>query len=149
MRYTYLKHKSDRSLVLKCDCDHNPLVEEKLIGLRPKSPAAYLRFPDGFIGVYPSPAGPVLFVNDQKYLFTDPSWQVSVAKFGTMNEVTFTGFAGGDLNFRYPAVELDPLDPWSEEEFDDLFIWLTTHKDSSSLIRMWTMEDPAAGPDVS
>lgn len=144
MKYIYVKHEYDHDLVLKCDHHHTPITEEKLVGTRPKSPASYLKFAGGFIGVYPSLARPVFFVNDRKYLFTDPSWHISVAKYGPENEVTFTGLVDGDIAFRYPAAELDPFNPWSDEEHEDFFIWLRTYKDDPETIRMWTKEDPAA-----
>jgi hypothetical protein len=149
MRYIYVKHEYDRSLVLKCDRHYIPIAEEKLVGDRPNCFASYLGFPGGFLGTYPSPAGPIFFVNNQKYLFTDPSWHISVAKYGPENEVTFTGLIDGKLVFRYPAVELDPINPWSDEEHDDFFIWLMTHKDDPYTIRILTIDESVdASSDV-
>ncbi|HEV7813496.1 MAG TPA: hypothetical protein VGP06_00165 [Janthinobacterium sp.] len=89
--------------------------------------------------------GPILFINGSKYPFTDPSWKVVVQKNARINEVRFTGPEQKNLTFAYPAVELDPMDPWSEESFDDFFIWLTTKRDDQEFIEMWT-ESRDCGP---
>jgi hypothetical protein len=138
MENIYIRHKNNKDCVLLCDENYNPIDEEAAGTTRPRNKAFYVRFPDGFIGVYSSDQGPVLFVNANKFLFTDPSWSVSVRKKGTQNEVKFVDLFPVPQAFECPAVELDPLDPWSEEQFDDFFIWLTKKRDDREFIDMWT-----------
>ncbi len=138
MGYVYLRHKNDRRCVLVCDRNYNPISEEDVGQGKPRNKAFYVKFPGGFVGVYSSVEGPVLFVNEGKSLFTDPSWAVSVHRQAGVNEVSFIGLAQGTLVFEYPVVELDPLDPWSEEQFDDFFIWLTKKRHDREFIDMWT-----------
>lgn len=138
MAYVYIRHKNDRSLLLSCDENYTPLAERHAGINKPRSKAFYVGFPGGFAGVYASPDGPTLFVNADKHLFHDPSWDVSVRKMGKNNQVSFTGLAQGPLTFEYPVVELDPLDPWSEEAFDDFFIWLAAKRNDQEFIQMWT-----------
>ncbi|WP_141676586.1 hypothetical protein [Pseudomonas bananamidigenes] len=133
-----LRHKSDRRFLLLCDEKYNPISEERSGQGVPRNKAFYVRFPGGFMGVYSSPEGPVFFVNDHKMLFSDPAWRVSVHKKMDVNEVFFAGLTKGDLAFEYSVVELDPLDPWSEEEFDDFYIWLTKKRNNREFIDIWT-----------
>ena len=140
MEHIYIRHKNDRGLVLLCDATYGPVAEKATGNAKPRNKAFYVRFPDGFIGVYSSVHGPVLFVNSSKYLFIDSSWSVSVQKKGALNEVKFAGLDQGSRSFQfeYAAVELDPLDPWSEEQFDDFFIWMTKKRCDREFIGMWT-----------
>lgn len=138
MNHIYMRHKNDRRLVLLCDKNYNPISEEYIGKNEPRSKAFYVGFCDGFIGVYSSVEGPVLFINDCKYLFADPSWNIRVQKNLGVNEVSFVGLDQSSLVFEYSAVELDPLDPWSEEQFDDFFIWLTNKRHDQEFIEMWT-----------
>jgi hypothetical protein len=133
-----LQHKYDRRFVLLCDKNYNPISEENADQKKTRNKAFYVRFPDGFIGVYSSLEGPVLFVNDDKKLFNDPTWSVSVKKRAEVNEVSFGGLSNEALVFEYPVVELDLLNPWSEEPFDDFFIWLTSKRDDREFIEIWT-----------
>lgn len=138
MEHIYIRHKNDKSLVLSCDKNYNPLREESAGANKPRNKAFYVKFHGDFIGVYSSIHGPVLFVNANKHLFTDPSWSVSVQKKGGQNEVAFVGLGQGLEAFEYPVVELDPLDPWSEDLFDDFFIWLEKKRWDREFIDMWT-----------
>jgi hypothetical protein len=145
MNKIYIRNKTDKNLVLLCDSEYTPISEETAEHKPAQDKAFYVKFPGGFIGVYSSMNGPILFINGSKYPFTDPSWKVVVQKNARINEVRFTGPEQKNLTFAYPAVELDPMDPWSEESFDDFFIWLTTKRDDQEFIEMWT-ESRDCGP---
>jgi len=138
MATIYIRNKNDRNLLLACDENYDPLSEEVAGTNEPRSKAFYIRFAGGVVGVYSSSQGPVAFVNSEKRLFTDPGWSVSVQRMGATNEVSFTGLGDEISTFEYPTVKLDPLDPWSEEDFDDFFIWLTRKRNDQEFIRMWT-----------
>ncbi|HZV64532.1 MAG TPA: hypothetical protein VFG03_06455 [Telluria sp.] len=102
------------------------------------SEAAYVTFPDGYIGVYSSKDGPVLFVNNKKYLFTDQSWKISVREGSVNNKVRLSALNQSDIEFEYSKPVLDVLDPWSEKQFDDFYIWLSQKRDNREFIGMWT-----------
>lgn len=138
MEYIVFQHKSDRRFVLLCDEDYNPIIEEESGQREPRNKALYASFAGGFAGVYSSIEGPVLFVNRSKILFSDPSWSVSVKKNGDTNKVKFSGLNSSVLEFEYPAVKLDAMDPWSEEQFDDFFIWLTNKRHDREFMDVWT-----------
>lgn len=138
MEYFYLQNKTDRCFALLCDQDFNPILEQEIGEKRPRNKAFYVGFSGGFIGVYSSVEGPVLFVNRGKYLFTDWSWDVSIKKMAGVNEAEFTGLGQCALIIEYLPVELDSLDPWSEEQFDDFYIWLVNKRHDREFIGMWT-----------
>lgn len=138
MKNLFLRNKNNKSVLLKCDDQFKPLVEMPIGQLRPRDKAFYVGVPDGYIGVYSSKNGPVLFINNDQYLFVDPIWKVSVKEGLVNNEVWFSNLMAHDLHFEYKKVELDPLDPWSEKQFDDFFIWLSSKRDNREFIDMWT-----------
>jgi hypothetical protein len=138
MSAIYVRHKNVPGRVLVCDSDYRPLSEEISAQYKPRNKAFYTACAAGFIGVYSSSRGPVLFINERKFLFADAAWSVSVQKGGATNRVTFTGLEQEPLTFDVPVTELDPLDPWSEEQFDDFFLWLETKRSDRELIAMWT-----------
>lgn len=140
MSYVYIMNKNDHEKILICDENINPISERVDKNIAPRSKAFYVKFPGGYIGAYASMGGPMLFLNNEKYNFKDSSWGVSVRKGGKVNEACFYGFSQGDFSFEYPVVELDPLDPWSEEQFDDFYIWLAMKKNDPEFIDMWTEE---------
>jgi hypothetical protein len=138
MEYICLQNKTDRRFVLLCDQNFNPISEQDAGQGKPRNKAFYVRFSGGFMGVYSSSKGPVLFVNDRKFFFTDWTWSLSIQKKAGVNKVDFTGLTHDVLMIEYLPVELDPLDPWSEEQFDDFFIWLVNKRHDREFIGMWT-----------
>lgn len=84
---------------------------------KPRNNAFYVKFPGGFIGVYSSTDGPVLFVNDGQYFFTDPTWSVSAQRRADVKEVSLIG-SQGILIFEYSFVALESLGVWSKVQFD-------------------------------
>lgn len=138
MDHVYFQHKNDRHRVLACDQDYCPISEEDIAQKELRNRALYVRFPQGFIGVYSSPAGPVLFVNNSKHVFSDWSWNVSVQKGDGFNTFSLIGLTADPLVFDYPEVELCPMDPWSEEVFDNFFLWLANKRHDREFMDMWT-----------
>jgi hypothetical protein len=138
MATIFIRNKNDKNLLLACDEGCSPLSEGVAGMNKPRAKAFYVKFPGGFAGVYSSPQGPVAFVNGEKRLFIDPAWSVWVQKVEGVNKVSLAGLSREPMTFEYPAVELDPLDPWSEEEFDDFFIWLMRKRSDQEFIQMWT-----------
>ncbi|MFK3799397.1 hypothetical protein [Pseudomonas sp. NPDC088444] len=136
----YIRHKTDRGVILICDQDFNPVKETIAAGQKLQDKACYISLGGYVFGVYPSVEGPVMFIDSEKYLFTDERWAVSVQPGREMNKVVFSGLRSNDFNFEYPTVNLDPLDPWSEEEFDDYFKWLSKQRSNAEFIRMWTLK---------
>lgn len=140
MRNIYIRHKVDTSVVLVCDDNFNPVKEASAAHQKLEDKACYVSFAGCFFGVYSSVDGPVMFVNDEKYLFADKCWAVLVRPGKQMNTVVFSGLKSGIFSFDYPPVKLDPLDPWLEEEFDDFFIWLSKQRSNGEFVRMWTLK---------
>lgn len=134
----YVRHKNELKKFLVCNEDYIPIREEYIERKMPYRKSFYTRFVDGYIGVYSSLQGPVLFVNNKKYLFKDESWGICVKKKNAENKVIFSGLDGEDLVFDSPLVPVDNLNPWSEEGFDDFFLWLESHRYNQEFIRIWT-----------
>jgi hypothetical protein len=138
MENVYISHKNRKDVVLKCDDNIVPLSEVESDRHTPREKAFYVNVPNGYMGVYSSKDGPVLFLNNEKYRFSDKSWQVSVHEDVACNEVHFSNLSGKDISFKYEKVILDELDPWSQKEVDDFFIWLSLKRDRRGFIELWT-----------
>jgi hypothetical protein len=141
MNELYIRHKNLKDRMLVCDTQYRLLHEVSSVPHKLRDKAFYTHCSVGYVGVYSSPQGPILFINDRQFPFTDAAWNITVQRKKAVNQVTFTGINEGPLTFDHPLVEPDPLDPWSEVAFDDFFNWLATKRTDLELIGMWTGAD--------
>ncbi|WP_298450331.1 hypothetical protein [uncultured Marinobacter sp.] len=138
MKEFYIRNKVSKNKCLRYSCEFGP-VEEVDVGsvlLNPRMKACYVRFSKGFLGVIGSVSGPVLFFNDRRFYFSNPNWNVKVE-----NKNVFYLFENGIevLKEKYNSPPLDELDPWSDEESEDFFIWLEAKRNDEEFMEMWTL----------
>ncbi len=138
MKNIYMRHKREKDRFLVCNENYSPLYEEHIRSPMPYTKSFYTDFTKGYMGVYSSKQGPTLFINNDKYLFTDPSWNITIKRNGKSRHICFSGLREQDLAFEAQAFPTDECDPWSEEEFDDFFVWLESHRSNQELIKIWT-----------
>jgi hypothetical protein len=139
----HVGHKLDPQRDLVCDAAMTPLHEAPADPAHPRRRKAfYVPFAGGYIGAFSSPAGPMLFVNGERYAFTDPSWSIRVAMQGDTRRAVFDGLRSGPLTIDYAAFEPDPADTWADERLDDFYQWLAAKRDDRELIAMWTDRTP-------
>lgn len=140
MMRTYIKHKHDSDRVLHYDYTLGPIREELRAGKKnePRYRASYETYNGGFIGVMSSEKGPVFFINNKTYLFTDPSWKPLLQKHNDYNEFIIIQNDKEILKIQYTPPIIDDWDPWIDEDTEDLYYWLSTHKSNQELIREWT-----------
>ncbi|WP_157209753.1 hypothetical protein [Marinimicrobium agarilyticum] len=82
--------------------------------------------------------GPWLLVNQKEYHFTDSEWKVEVEIL--KGENVFRLWVRRELVIEetYSPAPVDDLDPWSDEESEDLFVWLTRKRNDEEFIELWT-----------
>jgi hypothetical protein len=84
----------------------------------------YVNVPGGFVGVVSSPDGPVLFINNDKYLLDPDVITITTEDKGDERAVSIT--RAGSLLFTHQYKKLVfGYDVWSsEEDATDFFLWL-------------------------
>ena len=137
-----IKHKYLQDCFIERDSETGSCHEIKALppGEKPRKKASYVKHKDTFIGVFASTQGPVLFINQKLFFFTDQSWVVKLNKQANGNQ--FTLLQNGQKLFEadYHPPKPDPLDPWSDEESVDLFVWITAKRNDQEIAQMWTLE---------
>ena len=137
----YIRHKSQNKKYLKYNHEIGPVAEVdsgSMTGL-PYSKACYTILTKGFLGVVGSMTGPFLFTNEEKFDFADLSWSVNVVKGKAKNTFYLLKYDIEVLTEEYVPPSIDVLDPWSDEESEDFFIWLESKRTDEEFIEMWTL----------
>jgi hypothetical protein len=116
----------------------------------PAARGFYVSVGHDLVGVYASPAGPVFFVNRDRYSMNDSSFGVELHRGEQAHH--FVARCGGKLIYevRYPRHTNWGHDSWStDEESADWFMWLTSSSDGPQFYRFLTAPSdatPAARP---
>src|SRR4051812_29889730 len=101
MTVEFVRNKTDSGVCLMCTEDIIPLAEVPLEQQTLRKKAFYVKVPEGFIGVHSSPNGPVLFINEKKFPFSDLRWSVSVMEGERTNVAKLTGLDGETFEIEY------------------------------------------------
>lgn len=135
-----IKRKSDRNLLVDVDFDSGQVKEIKRSDSkeRPVPKAFFEKYSKGYLYVLASERGPVLKVNGKSYYFIDPDWHAEVEKSGQIGVFRLWQGQNLELEERYSRPNVDELDPWSDEESEDFFVWVSEKKNDAELIEMWT-----------
>lgn len=137
----YIKNKIDDDILLVCDDKFTPLyeIQRETVAQKGIPKAFYINTPYGFMGAYASPQGPIFFINNEKYLFSDRTWEITVNKGEKQNQIIVKRKNKDDMIFSNIHTCDDPADIWQDENLDDPFIWLSIKKHDQNLIEMWTL----------
>ncbi|WP_024462243.1 hypothetical protein [Marinimicrobium sp. LS-A18] len=137
-----IKNKTDRNRLLNVDLDSGRTQEisRSETTLPPRKKGFFEKWSKGYMCVLSGESGPFLKIGQKDYSFKSPEWRVEVEKAGTVN--IFRLWDGGSLVIEelYKPPSLDDLDPWSDEESEDFFLWLSRKKNDEEFIEMWTDE---------
>lgn len=140
MAIELIRHKNSVDVVLEYDSEIGPVREINInshsVSLRSK--ACYVSFSDGFAGVLGTSVGPVLFINCRKYQFSDARWKARIDKEGESNTFTLNEAGKDTVKITYHPFEVDALDPWSEESFDDFYSWVIGKRADSEFFEIWS-----------
>lgn len=139
MTDVYLRHKSLKNRYLKYNEWSGPIHEVDTLPEKVRAKACYTPFSGGFLGVIGTSKGPYFFINKDRFDFLDSNWKLSVERGYGKNVVTI--YLNNDLILKeeYYQPELDPLDPWSDVESEDFFIWLESKRKDEEFIEMWSI----------
>lgn len=138
MKEIYIRNKISKEKYLRYSYEFGP-IEEVGVGsvlLNPRVKSCYVKFSKGFLGVVGSISGPFFFINEHIFYFSDLNWTVKVE-----NKNVFYLFENGVEVFKekYSSPPLDELDPWSDDESVDFFIWLEAKRNNEEFVEMWTL----------
>lgn len=134
----YLRHRQRRDVVLACDAHYHPIAEH-VADHQPVVPLAfYLHDPQGVVGVFASPQGPVLFINDQQWRWSD-SWSISITTHLDQHHVCLS--TPTQKSCWYSAITpIEVADPWSVAAVDDFWLWLVAKRHDAEFIQIWTIK---------
>lgn len=98
------------------------------------------------VGVYPTPAGPVCFHNQDRYLLVRGSWDARVTSEDAHNITRgrnrFTLMHHGRTAFTvaYDAPRERYYDAWTSDEDVDFFLWLKSNVEDARFHTLYTQE---------
>ncbi len=141
MNLIFLTNKSDRNQLLRYSHESGPIDECPRISCqyKPTPRGVYAKFDGMFVGAIGSKLGPFLFIGTQEYYFSDKSWSVKTFKEENRNVFSLINKGVVSLSIEYKPLDLDELDPWSDDESEDFFIWLEAKRNDEEFIEMWTL----------
>lgn len=138
----FLKNYSEAKLALEYDPQTGKRMEiARELVTAPFARGFYVRAGGDLVGVYASPAGPVFFVNGERYEMKDPAFGVEHHR--GEREHQFTARCGGELIYelQYPPRTDWGYDNWSaDEESADWFLWLAGSVAEAQFYRYYTTE---------
>ncbi|WP_347330489.1 hypothetical protein [Marinimicrobium locisalis] len=137
-----VKNKADKSRLLDIDLNSGRTQEmsRSEATVSPKKKGFFEEWSRGYMYVLSGKSGPYLTVGQRKYYFSNPEWSAEVEKL--KDENVFRLWERGRLVIEelYSPPQVDDLDPWSDEESEDFFVWLSNKKNDEEFIEMWTDE---------
>lgn len=94
----------------------------------------------GLIGIFASDCGPVFFVNNERYLLTEGSWDFEISVIADYSHFSFWHDGKEYFNIDYLNEADIGIHPYADEEFMDFFVWLSKCKDSRTFITFYTVD---------
>lgn len=144
----FLQNYNRGRLLLEYDPETGKGVEiaRDLAGA-PVARGFYVSVGHDLVGVHASPAGPVFFVNGDRYPMKDPSFSVELRQEEQEHHVTAWSGGRAVYEVRYPRRTDWGYDNWSaDEESADWFLWLTSSSAEEQFYRFFTA--PMGAPPV-
>ncbi|MFP8965675.1 hypothetical protein ACKC9G_03730 [Pokkaliibacter sp. CJK22405] len=98
----------------------------------------YIKLGADFFGIIASKNGPLFFANQQQFPIN--STELTFTHSRGEEQHTFTCHYQGKqiINLTYDRWDDIDIDPWSDEDFIDFFIWLTKSSKNHDFINQWT-----------
>jgi len=98
----------------------------------------YIKLNDKYYGTYATPNGPCFFYQTDKFLLNDPGSEFLHFKGTDRHHFKFKYNDKLIIDLEYDRWDDLDIDPWSDEDFIDFFIWLTKSSSNQEFIKMWT-----------
>lgn len=142
MSVIFLRNRNDENKMLKYSLDFGPIdeIKKSKSSEKPRNKACYVKHQDKYLGVIGTPSGPIFFINNSFYPFLDTTWSVRVDKKENYNIFTFIKNGIEKIRIEYTPPKIDELDPWSDEESEDFYIWVSAKRKDKEFIVMWTVK---------
>lgn len=99
----------------------------------------YKKIEKVFIGVFASEKGPVLFVNKQMYLLKKGLYRFNLVSLENENEFSFFYEGNEKFSIKYPRIKSLWTNPYEDEEFVDLIVWLYNNMNDEDFYNYYTM----------
>jgi hypothetical protein len=127
--------------VLEYDTSAGPLKEGSASNVQEERIAKlgnYIKLNGMYYGVYATPNGPCFFYQNDEFLINDPGSVFQHTKGDVQHNFRFIYKGQVVIDLNYDHWDDLNIDPWSDEEFIDFFIWLTKVSSNQEIINMWT-----------
>ncbi|MBU2072485.1 MAG: hypothetical protein KKE72_15640 [Gammaproteobacteria bacterium] len=127
--------------ILEYDTSAGPLKEVSVSSVAEKKIAkhgTYIKLDGKYYGIYATANGPCFFFQDDEFLLRDPD---AVFQHESREKQHYFRFTYNDkvvIDLTYDHWDDLDIDPWSDEDFIDFFIWLTKSSGDQEFINMWT-----------
>lgn len=136
-----IKNKSDQNRLLKVDLSCGRIQEicrSEGTFPPPIQKGFFEKWSKGYMYALSGSNGPCLTVGTRSYDFRSPEWKAEVEKLGNGNVFRLCEEGRLVIEELYSPPSVDELDPWSDEESEDFFVWISNKKNDEELIEMWT-----------
>jgi hypothetical protein len=141
MSIKFVRNRDVFNYILEYDTLAGPLKEVSASSVQEEKIAKlgnYIKFDGKYYGIYATENGPCFFYQGNKFLLNDPGVVFQHTRGGDQHHFRFTYIDKVIINLKYDHWDDLDIDPWSEEDFIDFFIWLTKSSSNQEFIKMWT-----------
>ena len=142
MNNIYIRNRDEFRRILKFDLKKGPLDEMYLhedFNVDIEKKASYVNLSGDFWGVFASEEGPILFNNNSLYKLSDKNLKLQHEP--SLDSYFFRVYYEGLLvcEKKYNRWQDLDVDPWSDESFVDIFIWISERYNNKDFITLWTI----------
>lgn len=99
----------------------------------------YIKHGGHFFGIYATEIGPKFFRDYDSFLLNDPKLIFQHIKGYPQHHFKFFYDEKELMSLSYDHWDDLDIDPWSDEDFIDFFIWITKSYKNPQFIHLWTL----------
>ncbi|MCP3872106.1 MAG: hypothetical protein GY699_02985 [Desulfobacteraceae bacterium] len=140
MKSIYLQNFEKYQDVLEYRDDASYSIQSKNDIVVEETNGVYVYKDGKVIGIYSSIDGPVIIINDYRYIVRTDRLQFEIEEL-SMNERKFTITKNGVTIFelQYPKIQFVDFDPWSSEDDVDFFCWIVKMSKKNNFISEYSL----------
>lgn len=141
MSTKFLRNRDVFNCILEYDTSVGPLKEVSASTVSEGDVVKlgnYIKLNGKYYGVYATSGGPCFFYQEAKFLLNDPGCAIQHTKGEDQHNFRLAYNEKLIIDLDYDHWDDLDIDPWSEEDFIDFFIWLTKSSSNQEFISMWT-----------
>ena len=102
----------------------------------------YIKLSGEYYGIYATKNGPCFFYQADRFLLNDLGTVFQHSRGEDKHHFRFIHDGQVIIDLKYDHWDDLDIDPWSEEDFVDFFIWLTKSSSSQEFLSLWTEKLP-------